>query len=150
MIEIRPVSPEERELVIGYSEEFYRSDAVSHPIPRNHFEKTIDLCLAGSPYVCCYLFLYEGKPAGYAQISLTYSNEAGGMCIWVEEVFTLEAFRGKGLGKAFFDRLDQDFPHAARFRLEITEDNEGAARLYRRMGYEDFPYKQMTRDLPQK
>mgnify|MGYP002740687863 FL=1 len=36
---------------------------------------------------------------------------------------------------------------AARFRLEVEPDNEGARRLYGRLGYEELPYVQMVREL---
>ena len=37
-------------------------------------------------------------------------------------------------------------PGIARLRIEVEDDNEGAKRLYRRMGFELLPYLQMVID----
>ena len=48
-----------------------------------------------------------------------------------------------------FEALPELVP-AARYRLEIEPDNVRAEKLYRRMGFEELPYKQMVRDVPQR
>lgn len=40
-----------------------------------------------SPYVAAYIAEHQGAPAGYGLVSLTYSNEAGGLVVWLEELY---------------------------------------------------------------
>ena len=85
--------------------------------------------------------------AGYAQIARTYSQEAGGPVVWIEELYVKPGYRGRGIGNAFFDLLEKTYPDAARFRLEVEEENEGAVRLYERRGYRFIPYRQMIKGM---
>lgn len=147
-MEIRLLERGDRAAFLNMIEDFYRSPAVSHDIPHEHFVRTFETCVSGSPYARCYLFFCDGVCAGYGLLALTYSNEAGGLCIWIEEIYILPAFRGKGIGSAFFARVKDDFPDAKRFRLEVMRDNDAAIRLYERLGYTEMPYLQMTQDLP--
>lgn len=145
---IRKIKPQDREAFIAMCREFYRSEAVLHPIPDEHIARTFDAVLAGSPYADALLVESEGEPAGYAVIALTWSNEAGGLVIWLEELYILPQHQGKGLGREFFDYIHREYAgRAVRFRLEVTRSNTGAIRLYERLGYQEFDYYQMIRDL---
>ena len=129
--------------------EFYASPpAVLHGVPEANFLRTFQEIAAGSPYVrrvCA--SSRTVLPAGYALLALTYSNEVGGMAVWVEEVYIREAFRGRGLGAQFFAWLRAEYGQSARrFRLELTPGNEGAARLYARLGFTPLDYRQMILD----
>lgn len=77
---------------------------------------------------------------------LTYSGEAGGLVVWLEELYIRESYRGAGLGGEFLQYMERQFPQAARFRLEAEADNAGAMRLYTRNGYEILPYIQMIKE----
>ena len=141
---IRDLRPEERPLFLALCHQFYRSSAVSHPVPDEHFEKTAALALAGSPYVRVLLLLDGETPAGFSVITLTHSNEAGGLCVLIEDLMVLPEFRG--LGGKLFRYLEAEYPHAARFRLEVMPENEGAIRLYRRQGFVPLSYLQMVKE----
>lgn len=144
----RPIAPADRETIIGLMKEFYTSPAVLHPVPEENFGKTVDLVLSGSPYADLFLFELDGRTAGYALTAKTYSNEAGGLVVWLEEAYILPDFRGRGLGGRFLDYLADEYPQpVARLRLEVSEGNDGAMRLYRRAGFKPFEYRQMIREL---
>ena len=69
--------------------------------------------------------------------------------IWVEELYVRPQYQGRGLGGAFFRFLEETYAgQAARIRLEVEPDNDGARRLYGRVGFEELPYMQMCRDFP--
>lgn len=127
--------------------EFYRSDAVDHTIPDDFISRTADAVLAGTPYAAIYMLEQDGQLAGYALLALTWSQEAGGLAVWVEELYVLPQFRGQGLGSAFFRELEGLYPSAARFRLEIEPDNLRARALYAKMGFEELNYGQMIHDF---
>ena len=44
--------------------------------------------------------------------------------------------------------VHEKYNTAARYRLEVTEENPRAAALYRMLGFEDLPYRQMVLDTP--
>lgn len=145
---IRPLGQQDKNAFVRLVGQFYSLPAVAHAIPPQHAVDTFETILSGSPYAKGYLFEQDGKTAGYALLALTWSNEAGGLCVWIEELFIKEEFRGQGIGGEFFAWLLKEFSNARRFRLEATEENEGAVRLYRRLGYEFLEYRQMVFDRP--
>ena len=130
------------------AEEFYSSDAVLHQVPRSYFEKTADEVLRSDAYAEIYLLEYEGEPAGYGLTARTYSQEAGGQVLWIEELYIRKKFRSKGLGREFFSWLEEkNRGKIARFRLEVEEENSRAIALYKRLGYEVLDYVQMVKDF---
>ncbi len=143
---IRAFRADEKALFVSLADEFYHSSAVLHSIPTAHHARTFDALMAGSPYIAAWLIELDGQSAGYALLGLTWSNEAGGLTVWLDELYVRPAFQGQGLGSALLRALHAQYPDAARFRLEIEPDNEGAARLYARLGYVALPYAQMCRD----
>lgn len=144
MLEIREIKQEDRELFLDMVNEFYHSPAVLHTVPKENFKKTFDMLMKSSPYQKGYLFESNGTAAGYALLALTWSNEAGGNVVWIEEVMVLESFRGKGIFKTFFDFIKREYQDAARIRLEAEKENLRAQKLYASLGFEELPYLQMV------
>lgn len=145
---IRKMTENDKELYITMAEEFYNSDAVLHPIPRDHFEKTANEALRSDEYVEIYLLEYEGETAGYGLTARTFSQEAGGQVLWIEELYIRKEFRSKGLGREFFSSLeDKNRGEIVRLRLEVEADNTRAISLYERLGYEVLDYVQMVKDF---
>jgi GNAT superfamily N-acetyltransferase len=145
---IRELKEQDKEQFILMVDEFYHSEAVLHAIPKENILNTFNEVISGSPYAKVYIFEEQGEIAGYGQISLTYSNEAGGMAVWIEELYILERFRGLGLGSTFLNFIKEEYASKAkRFRLEICESNKAAEKLYLRKGYTPLDYKQMLYDI---
>ena len=145
---IRKMTENDKELYISMAEEFYNSDAVLHPIPRDHFEKTANEALRSDEYAEIYLLEYEGETAGYGLTARTFSQEAGGQVLWIEELYIRKEFRSKGLGREFFSSLeDKNRGEIVRLRLEVEADNTRAISLYERLGYEVLDYVQMVKDF---
>ena len=119
-----------------------------HSIPKDHISHTFQEAVSGSPYVKAYLIERQGKAAGYGLISLTYSNEVGGLVVWIEELYIKQEYRGCGLGGKFLDFIRSKFsPKAKRFRLEVSEKNRSVQELYIDKGYEVLKYIQMVQDV---
>ena len=144
---IRPATPADRTLLREMFDEFYASDAVLHPIPASYHEATLDDLFSAGTTQRCFLF-GEGETAGYALLSQKYSHEAGGIELWLEELYLRPQARGRGAGSEFFAFLRGygETIGARRLRLEVEEENTGARRLYRRMGFASLDYLQMIRE----
>ena len=99
---IRKFVPEDREDYIRFSTEFYNSSAVDKPVPREHFEQGFDEMMRSDVYVQGYMLVCDGNNVGYCVTMKTYSVEAGGITIWIDELFVLEEYRSKGLGRELF------------------------------------------------
>ncbi|MBQ7624621.1 MAG: GNAT family N-acetyltransferase [Clostridia bacterium] len=135
----------DRKEYLKMAEDFYSSPAVLHPVPRENFARCFEKLLSNTPLAEGYIIEKDGKTAGYAVTSLTYSQEAGGEVLWLEELYIKPEYRGQGLGTEYFDYILKT-PGIARFRLEIEPDNEKAIKLYSRLGFKRFPYGQMIKE----
>ena len=89
-----------------------------------------------------FIFELDGAPVGYGLLNITYGHEAGGRVVWIEEIYVRREFRGRGLGREFFEYVFANIP-AARYRLEVEPEHEGAVALYERLGFEVLAYGQM-------
>ena len=142
---IRKINESDREIYLQMVTDFYNSDAVLHPVPKQYHINTYNELMRSDEYLLCYMLEFEGESAGYALLSRSFSPEVGGPIVWIEEIFIYEKYRGKGLGTEFFNYMHENLP-AARFRLEVEPDNEPAKRLYSLLGYVELPYMQMVKD----
>ena len=101
--------------------------------------------MEGLDFAKAYVCEKNNKTAGYILLALTYSNEAGGMVVWIDEIYVKPEFRSQGIGSELIDFvIDKYKDNAARFRLEITESNMGAKKLYLSKGFTDLSYRQMN------
>ena len=71
------------------------------------------------------------------------------MVLWLEELFILEEYRSRGLGREFFSAVEAYARENgyARIRLEVEADNVRARSLYERLGYLPLAYEQMVKQL---
>ena len=142
---IRKITENDREFYINSALEFYASEAVDHKIPDSYIEKTFDELMRSDVYAEGYIIEHDGQRAGYALLAKTFSQEAGGLVISLEELFILPAFRCCGLGGEFLRFLKENTT-AARLRLELCPSNIKACDVYRRHGFEVLNYNQMIFD----
>ena len=144
---IRPMTQNDKNEFLEMAQAFYSSSAVDHPIAKEILEANFSEAVSDSDFVKGYIVEEDGSIAGFAIISFSYAGEVGGLCVWLEEIFIKDEFRGSGLGGAFLDFIKQEFgKKAKRFRLEITSANKGAKKLYLRNGFEMLAYEQMVYD----
>lgn len=144
---LRNFLPEDESDYIALSEAFYKTDACLSSVPRENFEDTFDLIMAKSPFVRGLIFDDDGERAGYALLSFTYSNEAGGLVVWLEEVYIKPEFQGRGLGSELFAFLSEQYSGVAtRIRLEVVPGNTRAISLYKRLGFKELGYIELAKD----
>ena len=146
---IRPMTPGDRQAYISMAAAFYASDAVIRKVSVKVVEAVFDDIMAGSPHVEGYMLLDEtGTDAGYALLAHSYSQEAGGRVLWVDELYIRPEYRGIGLAKEFFGFVKAHYAGMVkRIRLDVEADNEKAVTLYEKMGFGPLNYQQMIIDL---
>ncbi|MBQ8893043.1 MAG: tRNA (guanosine(37)-N1)-methyltransferase TrmD [Clostridia bacterium] len=144
---LRFVTQEDHDILIEMMDSFYHTPGVLHEVPKGYFEKTFQQIINGDPYVNAYIIQFERKTAGYCLLSHTYSNEAGGLTVWIEEVFVSPDFRGHKLAdKALREIFDLYGEDVSRYRLEVTADNKTAKKIYYRLGFKMLDYQQMIKE----
>lgn len=143
---IRKLCLSDHERYLEMVADFYSSPAVCHPVPASCFEKTFSELMASDVYAECFVYEKNREISGYALVAKTYSQEAGGLCIWIEELYTSPNARGQGIATQLLQFLQNEYITAARFRLEVTPENEGAVALYQRLGFSFLGYSQMIKE----
>lgn len=145
---IRKIDIKDKDKYVAMSKKFYNSDAVLHNIPDNNIHKTFDEIVSGSPYAEGYIYEHNGEIAGYSLLSTTYSNEAGGLILWIEEVYILPEFQGNGFGKDLMAFIEETYKNkVVRIRLEVEKSNRRAIKLYQKKGFTELNYLQMYKEL---
>ena len=145
---IRKFFTYDREVYIRFSTEFYNSSAVDKPVPKEHFEQGFDEMMRSDVYVQGYMLVCDGNNVGYCVTMKTYSVEAGGITIWIDELFVLEEYRSKGLGRELFKYIEENGDKKLRrIRLEVELENGRAISLYKKMGFEPAPYDGMWKTI---
>lgn len=143
---IRELVFEDKEEYIKMVSDFYSSDAVSHKIPEEYFERAFQAAIEKNPMIKLYILEQEGNIAGYAAIAVTFTTEGGGNTIWLDELYIKKEYRGHGLGRELIKFLKED-KSVKRIRLEITPVNERAKKLYISEGFVPCDYSQLICDL---
>ncbi len=141
----RRIEESDRALYYRYVDAFYHSDAVESPVPVENYRVTFDEMMRSETYLRGYIFEDGGEPCGFVLLSRTFSQEAGGMSVTIEEIYVEPAYQNRGLATAFFRFLAAQ-REPMRLRIEVEDDNIGARRLYERMGFRLLPYRQMVID----
>ena len=141
---VRPMQAADKPQVLAMMRTFYTSPAVFTNGSEEIFAADIDNCVGSNPYVEGYIIQSDDHIAGYAMIARSWSTEFGKGCIWIEDLYLQECYRGRGLGKLFFDFITQRYPDCI-FRLEVEQENQQALRLYQKCGFDFLPYLEMKK-----
>ena len=149
MTAIRKITSEDRDFFIAASKAFYASAAVAHDVPASYHLTTFEELMNSEVYQSGYILEVDGASVGYALVSKTFSHEAGGTVWWLEELYILPEYRGKGLGRSYFDFIEKAAAEngVRRLRLEVEPDNTRAAKLYFNLGYKPLNYAQMLKEF---
>lgn len=143
-MKIRFVEEKDRENFVKLASALYLSAAVHESIPVEHHQRTFDLLMKGTPFADGFVFEEDCQVVGYGLIANTWSNEAGGRAIWIEEIFVLPEYRARGIATAFIQYIRNEYGRdAAWIRLEVSQDNPQARKLYTGLGFEKLPYEEL-------
>lgn len=141
---IRKILESDRESVEKMMRVFYASDAVSTNGSPEIFRADIDACINDCPYLEGYVFEKDGITIGYGMLAKSFSTEFGKSCIWIEDLYLMEEYRGMGFGSNFLRFVESIYPDSL-LRLEVEEENSVAVSAYKKNGFESLPYLEMKK-----
>lgn len=141
---IRYMKEQDRQRVLEMMRVFYASEAVFTNGSEDIFNTDIDNCVNENPYIEGYVFENGDHIQGYAMIAKSFSTEFGKACIWIEDIYVKEEYRGLGIASRFLGFIEQKYPNSL-FRLEVELENERAVNVYKRCGYDVLPYMEMKK-----
>jgi len=143
---IRKFRENDKSDFIRMCHEFYGSGAAHGPIPEKNMTDTFDYIIKDGNYVKGFIFEKGGEIAGYGLIVVYYSNEVGGLCGLLDEIYVSPKFQGSGLGSEYLSNiasiLDEEL---IGLRLEVMDTNKRAIKLYEKQGFKPLDYKQLVK-----
>ncbi len=142
---IRAMVAEDKETVIEMMRAFYTSPAVFSNGSEEIYASDVDNCVGDCPFLEGYIFEQSDQIIGYAMLAKSFSTEFGKPCIWIEDLYIKEAYRGQSVGSRFFAFVEEKYPDVL-FRLEVEAENRRAIHTYQKNGYEVLPYMEMKKD----
>ena len=140
MVKFEDFKKENYEDLLDMMKLFYRSDAVSDPIDESVIEKLLKDILSREYSIRGYEARFKGDLVGFGIVTSYYAT------IQLEDLFISEDYRSMGIAQEYFAKVKDDFPEAARYRLEVCASNQRAIDLYKRLGFEVLEYVQMVDD----
>ncbi|MBX3495588.1 MAG: GNAT family N-acetyltransferase [Parvibaculum sp.] len=142
-----PVTAADRALLEELVRDYYAFDG--HEYDAAEQGPALDRICAGEPNARAFIIRDGGEAAGYLILSLGFSVEYGGTDGFIDELHLLEAYRGRGLGRAVMDVAERAAKEAGirYLHLEVEQHNARARRLYDTRGYEDSGRTLMSKRL---
>ena len=141
---IRFMAESDRREVIDMMRGFYASPAVFSNGSEEIFEADFNNCIGDSPFLEGFVIEGESEIMGYAMVAKSFSTEFGKSCIWIEDIYIKEKYRGCGLGSEMLRFISESYDNCI-FRLEVEEENESAIRVYKKSGFSPLPYIEMKK-----
>ena len=145
---IRRAVPADAARLVGMMEIFYRGARIAFDEARAR--RILDELTDPNAYGFLYIIEARAETAGYLLVSWGYSAEHGGPYLLVDELYVEAAHRGRGLGRAALEFVDQLARErgASVIKLEVSDHNPEAAKLYLRAGFTDEKRRVLVRRLP--
>jgi GNAT superfamily N-acetyltransferase len=133
---IGPLRRDEVADLLPLCEAFCREDG--HPFDADRVRRALVGLLDQPERGTTLVARHEGRPVGYAVVTLGWSLESGGLDALLDELYLVPEQRGAGLGASLVDAALELATRlgAARIFCEVEAGNDRARRLYERLGFE--------------
>ena len=141
---IRPMEEKDKKEVVDMMREFYASPALITNGSEEIFNANVNNCIGNSQFVEGYVFCENDSIIGYGMLAKSYSTEFGKHCIWIEDLYLKEKYRGLGVGGLFFKFIEEKYKGYL-FRLEVENGNINAINKYKKSGFDELPYMEMKK-----
>lgn len=132
---IEPITEKNIELVlplIRAYQAFYHCPTIDDEVNRSHFSQFGP----DSDKGCLFLYTEDGVPLAFATVYFTYSSTLPGKVGLMNDLFTSEQCRGKGIGRQLVEHCLRYAKEngAQRIQWFTATSNETAQRLYDSLG----------------
>ena len=135
-IQFRACTEADLPMVQNYVISLYRKDPLEMEMTPKKIHQTFQEFTRLPEKGCIIVFDIDNAVVGYAILVFFWSNEFGGDVIEVDELFVQSDYRNRGIGKTFFQWLEETWhSKAVAFALQTTPTNERAIAFYQRMGF---------------
>lgn len=139
MTEWRPARPDDDACIVQLFLALNREDEGQIPCDARNMLRTLAALRAVPARGRAVVLDDAGTPRGYALLIAFWSNEYGGACCCVDELYVAPDVRGRGHAGALLEALYAGSPlwpdDAAALVLEVSADNHRARALYARHGF---------------
>jgi GNAT superfamily N-acetyltransferase len=149
-IDFKPADSSDIETLITMMRELYAHDAI--PFNESRTRNVLPLILKNRNIGRVYLVQVDKQTIGYFVLTFGFSLEFGGRDAFVDELFVNESYRGKGVGKAtlqFIEDVCRQNEISA-VHLEVERANTRAQEVYRAAGYKDHERYLLTKWIDEK
>lgn len=134
-VSIRIAQPSDRQALLQLMPGYYAADGLVFDVLQA--EAAIARLLAEPQWGCVWLIEAEGNPVGYLALCLGFSLEAGGNDAFVDELYVLPAYRGRGLGRRVLTSAVEEARRRGvrTLHLLVQDSNVHARALYGALGF---------------
>jgi len=129
--------PEHADIVIGMMRALEGADPGGTPFDEAQRRAIFDRFVRDSTYGKAWLVVCDEKFVGYVVLTVSFSFEYRGYDAFIDELYIAKEYRRQGIGRRAMEFVED----AARelgvnaIHLEVTDGNDPAIGLYRRVGY---------------
>lgn len=135
-IQFRPCTVADLPMVQNHVLSLYKKDSLEMEMTSKNIHKTFQEFTLRPEKGRIIVFDMNNIVVGYAILVFFWSNEYGGDVIEIDELFVQEDYRDRGIGKMFFQSLEETWlGKAVALALQTTPTNERAIAFYKRMGF---------------
>jgi diamine N-acetyltransferase len=144
----RLATPADAELLLDFMRDYYAFDG--HHYERDKARVALLGLLRAPAFGLTWLILDSATPVGYIVLCFGYSLEFLGRDAFIDELYLIESYRGRGWGKQTmqFVREQAQLQNVRAIHLEVVRRNTAAFEFYRKLGFEHHDHHLMTLRLP--
>jgi GNAT superfamily N-acetyltransferase len=143
---VRKAVPSDEPAILALVDALADYEKLPRPSPEAR-ERLLRDILGPKPRIDCFLAFADGYPVGYAIILETYSSFLALPTLYLEDLFILEEYRKRGVGRALFNTAVQEAKSRGCGRMEWTvlDWNQLAIDFYQKIGGTHMKEWQMYR-----
>ena len=143
----RTATPADLPLLLELMQEFYQEEHLRFDPERT--PRAVGQLLENRMYGVAELMTGGEDVVGYLVLSFGFSLEFGGRDALLDELYVRESFRGRGIGRAALQHVEEISRREGIIatHLHVDRGNAGAARLYGAAGYQAHDRDIMTKWL---
>lgn len=143
---VRKIQRSDKPVYMQLVRDFYQE--TDRIIPEDHIVSAYKEMMRGSNHLSAFLIISEGEKVGYALVSKSFSQRAGGAVWWIEELYVMPQHRGKGYATEFLTFLEANCPsYVKQLRVELAIDSETDGTVYDKLGFKAYDYCNMIREI---